>query len=206
MILEACVENISEAIKAESLGAGRIELCDNLHVGGTTPSSGTIRMAKHHLNIPIMVLIRPRGGNFVYTPVEIEVMKKDIELCKEIGVHGVALGALKADGTIDLELTKELIALAKPLQITFHKAIDETNDIIREFKKLQDLGIDNVLTSGGKETAIVGVDVINSMAQLSKAKLNIIAAGKITKSNLTSHIEQINAKEFHGKSIVGDLG
>jgi copper homeostasis protein len=205
MILEACVENISEALKAESLGAGRIELCDNLHVGGTTPSSGTIRMAKHHLSIPIIVLIRPRGGNFVYSPVEVEVMKKDIEVCKQIGVFGVAIGALKNDHSIDIELVKELIALARPLQITFHKAIDETGDILREFKKLQGLGIDSVLTSGGKETALVGEEVINSMVRLSKDKLNIIAAGKITKSNLTPHIERIQAKEFHGKFIVGDL-
>lgn len=205
MVIEACVESISEAIKAESLGATRIELCDNLLVGGTTPSAGTIKIAKHYLSIPIMVLIRPRGGNFVYSPVEIEVMKHDIELCKTIGVHGVVMGALTADGHIDIELMKQLINLARPMRITFHKAIDETFKIMEEFRKLMALGVDYVLTSGGKHTALDGSEIINKMVQLASDKLTVIAAGKITKSNLTEHIEAIGTKEFHGQSIVGNL-
>lgn len=205
MVIEACVESISEAIKAESLGATRIELCDNLSVGGTTPSAGTIKIAKHYLSIPVMVLIRPRGGNFVYSPVEIEVMKHDIELCKNIGVYGVVMGALTADGHIDIELMKQLIDLARPMSITFHKAIDETFKIMEEFKKLKMLGVDYILTSGGRDTALEGKEIINKMASLSDGNLTIIAAGKITKSNLTEHIEAIHTKEFHGQLIVGNL-
>ncbi len=205
MVIEACVENISEAIKAESLGATRIELCDNLLVGGTTPSSGTIKIAKHYLSIPVMVLIRPRAGNFVYSPVEIEVMKHDIELCKNIGVHGIVIGALTADGHIDIELMKQLIEQARPLRITFHKAIDETFKIMEEFKKLMPLGVDYVLTSGGRDTAMDGLEVINKMVTLAGEKVTVIAAGKITKSNLTEHIETFRTKEFHGKLIVGNL-
>jgi copper homeostasis protein len=205
MVIEACVENINEAIKAESLGATRIELCDNLLVGGTTPSAGTIKIAKHYLSIPVMVLIRPRAGNFVYSPVEIEVMKHDIELCKNIGVHGVVMGALTASGRIDIELMKQLIDLARPMRITFHKAIDETFKIMEEFKKLMSLGVDYVLTSGGRDTAMDGLEVINKMVTLAGEKLTVIAAGKITKSNLTEHIEKIRTKEFHGKLIVGNL-
>lgn len=205
MIIEACVENIGEAIKAESLGATRIELCDNLHAGGTTPSAGSIKMAKHYLSIPIMVLIRPRAGNFVYSPVEIEVMKHDIELCKTIGVHGVVIGALTNHGRIDLELMKQFIELARPMRITFHKAIDVTKNILKEYKKLQDLGVDYVLTSGGKETAMEGAENINKMVSLAQGKLTVIAAGKITKQSLTSHIEVLQANEFHGQMIVGDL-
>lgn len=206
MILEACVENISEAIRAETQGANRIELCDNLFVGGTTPSAGTIEIAKSHLSIPIMVLIRPRGGDFVYSPEEIEVMKKDIEICKKIGVKGIVIGALKEDKTIDMDLMLELIQLAKPLEITFHKAIDETLDIIAEFKKLLLLDVDRVLTSGGYETAIEGHEVINELIALSNDKLKVLAAGKIMNSNLKEIQDSINAQEFHGKLIVGPLG
>ena len=205
MIIEACVENISEALKAESLGASRIELCDNLLVGGTTPSAGTIKIAKHYLSIPIMVLIRSRSGNFVYSPGEIEVMKHDIELSKNIGVHGVVMGALTADGHIDIELMRQMINLARPMRITFHKAIDETFKIMGEFKKLIPLGVDYVLTSGGKETAMEGKETINKMVEIAQGKLTVIAAGKITKSNLTEHIEAIGTKEFHGQLIVGNL-
>jgi copper homeostasis protein len=97
MILEACVENLSEALKAESRGANRIELCDNLYVGGTTPSAGTIQMAIKALNIPVMVLIRPRSGNFVYSDLEVNIMKHDIQVCKQTGVQGIVIGALKTD-------------------------------------------------------------------------------------------------------------
>ena len=205
MIREACVGNINEAIRAEALGADRIELCENLGVGGTTPSAGTIQLAKQHLQIPIMVLIRPRGGDFVYSSVETEVMKKDIELCKAFGVHGVVIGALNADHTIDIELTSELVRLAQPLKITFHKAMDETNSILREFEKLCELGIHRVLTSGGKGTALEGLEIINEMIRISNNRMKILAAGKITSSNLSEHHQLIRTDEFHGKLIVGNL-
>ncbi len=205
MILEACVENINEAIRAEAQGAHRIELCDYLAVGGTTPSAGTIQIAKHILTIPIMVLIRPRSGNFVYSNEEIEVIKKDIEFCKQIGVHGVVLGFLNKNNNIDIELTKELIQLARPLEVTFHKAIDETDNIIREFGKLTLLGVDRVLTSGGKESAIEGAEILNKMVTISEGKTKILAAGRITKSNLEQHKQIIQTDEFHGQLIVGDL-
>jgi len=205
MILEACVENIREARKAETLGADRIELCDNLIVGGTTPSAGTIQVAKELLKIPIMVLIRPRGGNFVYSTEEVEVMKYDIELCKKIGVQGVVLGVLKENNSIDIELTKILVKIAHPMEVTFHKAIDETSNIIQEFEKLSKLRIYRVLTSGGKDTAFEGYSTINKMIRIGRNNIKILAAGKITKSNLTQHKELIHTDEFHGKLIVGNL-
>jgi len=205
MVKEACVGNINEALKAEQLGADRIELCENLEVGGTTPSAGTIIIAKKMLQIPIMVLIRPRGGNFLYSPHEIEVMKQDIELCKKIGVQGVVIGALHADKSINIELLNALVKLAKPMEITFHKAIDETTNIQAEFSKLLKVDVDRVLTSGGKETALEGRIIINELARISNGKIKIIAAGKILKTNLSRHQELIHADEFHGKKIVGDL-
>jgi len=205
MIKEACVENINEALKAEQFGADRIELCENLEVGGTTPSAGTIVIAKKMLKIPIMVLIRPRGGNFLYSPHEIEVMKQDIEICKKIGVQGVVIGALHADKSINIELLNALVKLAKPMEATFHKAIDETVNIQAEFSKLLKVDVDRVLTSGGKETALEGQAMINNLIGISNGKIKIIAAGKILKTNLSRHQELIHTDEFHGKKIVGDL-
>ena len=203
MVLEACVENIGEALKAQSLGAHRIELCDYLSVGGTTPSAGTIQIAKRYLSIPIMVLIRPRDGDFVYTPEEVEVMKSDIEFCKKVGVEGIVIGALRSDTTIDTELMADLIEMARPMQITFHKAIDETNNILHEYEKLKNLDIHRVLTSGGKLTAKEGYHTINEMIKIGGPK--ILVAGNITKSNLMEHSELIPTDEFHGKLIVGNL-
>ncbi len=205
MILEACVENLNEALKAESRGANRIELCDNLYVGGTTPSAGTILMAHKALKIPVMVLIRPRSGNFVYSDLEISIIKHDIEVCKHIGVEGIVIGALHHDFTINVELMKEFIRIARPMQVTFHKAIDETPNIIEEFEKLIRLGVDHVLTSGGHGNAREGSEVINEMVRISDGKVKILAAGKITETTLNEHIEGINTDEFHGKLIVGDL-
>jgi copper homeostasis protein len=205
MVLEACVGNIGHAIRAENLGANRIELCENLSVGGTTPSAGTIKAAKKYLNIPVMVLIRPRGGNFVYSAEEIEVMKYDIELCKELGVDGVVIGALNPDHSINIDLTKLLIELARPMKITFHKAIDETPDPLGELRKLIPLELDHVLTSGGHENVKKGLKTLNEMCEIANGQMKILAAGNITKANLQKYQSLIHTDEFHGRLIVGPL-
>ena len=205
MIIEACVENINEAIRAEAQGAHRVEMCENLIIGGTTPSAGTIAIAKKVLNIPIMVLIRPRGGDFVYSDLEVEIMKHDIQVCKQIGIDGVVLGTLTEENTINTELLNELVNLAKPLDVTFHKAIDETIDIVGEFKRLLAYQIDRILTSGGAESVYEGQQTINEMTRLSDGKIKIIAAGKIHQSDLSNLQKIIKTNEFHGKKIVGDL-
>ena len=205
MIIEACVENINEAIRAEAQGAHRVEICENLIIGGTTPSAGTIAIAKKVLNIPIMVLIRPRGGDFVYSDLEVEIMKHDIQVCKQIGIDGVVLGTLTEENTINTKLLNELVNLAKPLDITFHKAIDETIDIVGEFKRLLAYQIDRILTSGGAESVYEGQQTINEMTRLSDGKIKIIAAGKIHQSDLSNLQKIIKTNEFHGKKIVGDL-
>lgn len=205
MVIEACVENINEAMRAEALGADRIELCENLKVGGTTPSAGTIAIAKKTLNIPIMVLVRPRGGNFIYSKNEIDVIKHDINVCKEIGVQGVVIGTLTREHAIDLELIRELTALARPLEVTFHKAIDKTFNILEEFTKLLTTDVDRVLTSGGSKTAFDGRDIINEMVKLADGKVKVISAGKIYHSDLPELRKLIHGEEFHGKKIVGNL-
>ncbi len=205
MIKEACVESFYEAKKAEILGADRIELCENLHVDGTTPSLGTILTCKNYLKIPIMVMVRPRGGDFVYSDEELEIMRHDINICKKIGVHGIVLGLLNKQGFIDLENTEKLVALARPLNITFHKAIDISFDIFEAFKSLSGIGIDRILTSGRASSAEEGKEIINELIHKSRGKIKVMAAGNITKDNLNAVSQIIKTDEFHGRRIVGSL-
>ncbi|WP_338949073.1 copper homeostasis protein CutC [Fusobacterium nucleatum] len=202
MIKEACVESFEKALEAQNNGADRIELCENLSVGGTTPSYGTVKICLEKLNIPIFPMIRARGGNFVYSKDEIEIMKEDIKIFKELGVKGIVLGCLTSDNKIDLELTKTLVNLAYPMEITFHKAIDEISNPLDYIDDLVDIGIKRILTSGGKATALEGKDLINDMIKKSNGRLKIVVAGKVTKENLNELSNLISADEFHGKLIV----
>lgn len=202
MIKEACVESFEKALEAQNNGADRIELCENLSVGGTTPSYGTVKICLEKLNIPIFPMIRARGGNFVYSKDEIEIMKEDIKVFKDLGVKGLVLGCLTSDNKIDLELTKTLVNLAYPMEITFHKAIDEISNPLDYIDDLVDIGIKRILTSGGKATALEGKDLINEMIKKSNGRLKIVVAGKVTKENLNELSNLISADEFHGKLIV----
>ena len=202
MIKEACVESFEKALEAQSNGANRIELCENLAVGGTTPSYGTVKVCLEKLDIPIFPMIRARGGSFVYSKDEIEIMKEDIKIFKELGVKGVVLGCLTSDNKIDLELTKKLVNLAYPMEVTFHKAIDEIQNPLDYIDNLINIGIKRILTSGGKVTALEGKDLINEMIKKSNGRLKIVVAGKVTKENLNELSNLISANEFHGKLIV----
>lgn len=202
MIREKCIGSFLEAIEAQELGAERVELCDNLTEGGTTPSYGTIKMVVEKLNIPTFVIIRPRGGDFYYTPEEIEIMKEDIKVCKNIGVKGVVIGALNRDNTINYEAIQDMITLAKPMSVTFHKAIDELKDPISEVKKLAKIGVNRILTSGTKETALEGKEILKKMIKEAGDEIIIIVAGKVTKENLDEISTLIPTKEYHGKKIV----
>lgn len=202
MVREVCVEGYLEAINGEKNGAERIELCDNLEVGGTTPSYGTIKKTLESVKIPVFVIIRPRGGDFCYSNEEIEIMKEDILICKNLNVSGVVLGVLDKYNNINYSATKELTTLAKPMSVTFHKAIDEVENPVLEVRKLADIGVDRILTSGTKTTAIDGKDIINEMIIQSKNKIKIVVAGKVTKENLETVKKLIPNEEYHGKKIV----
>ena len=202
MIKEACVESFEKALEAQNNGANRIELCENLIVGGTTPSYGTVKICLEKLNISIFPMIRARGGNFIYSKDEMEIMKEDIKVFKELGVKGVVLGCLTSDNKIDLELTKELVDLAYPMEVTFHKAIDEISNPLDYIEDLVNIGIKRILTSGGKATALEGKDLINEMIKKSNKRLKVVVAGKVTKENLNELSNLICANEFHGKLIV----
>ncbi len=202
MIREKCIGSFLEAIEAQELGAERVELCDNLTEGGTTPSYGTIKIVVEKLNIPTFVIIRPRGGDFYYTPEEIEIMKEDIKVCKNLGVKGVVIGALNRDNTINYEAIQDMITLAKPMSVTFHKAIDELKDPVSEVKKLAKIGVNRILTSGTKETALEGKEILKKMIKEAGDEIIIIVAGKVTKENLDKISTLIPTKEYHGKKIV----
>ncbi|MBN1791487.1 MAG: copper homeostasis protein CutC [Bacteroidales bacterium] len=206
LIKEACVEGFTQALRAQELGADRIELCENLFVGGTTPSAGTIHACKKYLNIPVMVMIRPRGGNFVYRPVEMEIMARDIKTCKALGADGIAIGLLNPAGEVDMAALLHLVKLAGNMQITFHKALDEAYDIRKEFIRLRDSGlVHRVLSSGGAPTALEGAETLTEMIGKSQGKIIVITAGKVTHANLPVLQRLIPAEEFHGKKIAGNL-
>ena len=206
MILkEIPVGSVEEAIKAAHLGADRIELCENLEVGGTTPSFGTIEICRKKIELPIMVMIRPRGGNFVYSDTELEVMREDIKTCKNIGVDGVVFGVLDEEGNVNYEVMESLTRLASPLEVTMHKAIDECNDPFGSIHRLHQLGVDNILTSGQAETALEGKDNLLRIMEIAREKVEIIIAGKVSSENLPLVSKLLPAKVFHGRAIVGSL-
>lgn len=202
---EACVGSYIEGKRAEALGANRIELCDNLSQGGTTPSYGTILQCKNDMKIDINVIIRPRGGNFVYSEEELNIMKNDIKLCKKIGITGVVFGFLNEDNTLDFETTKEFVQLAKPLSITFHMAFDDIEDKFDAIDKIASLGIDRILTKGGEVNAFKNKDSLKKLVEYAGERIIILPGGGVTKDNFLELKKYTNAKEFHGSKIVGNL-
>lgn len=206
MIKEACVENFEEALLAEKLGANRIELCSDLANDGLTPSEELMQKACSGLNIPVMIMTRPRAGNFVYSNDEVAQIKSDIYKAKKAGASGIVLGLLTADNKIDEKNTRLLAEFAQPLPVTFHKAIDELEDPVEGVKELLKIeNIKRILTSGGKPTAMEGQEVIRKMIQTAADKIIILVAGKVLDSNIDAVKEKTGATELHGRRIVGDL-
>lgn len=194
--------DVASAIAAQSGGADRVELCDNLAVGGTTPSAGTIALSCRRLNIPVHVLIRPRAGNFIFSEPEIAVMRHDIEVAKALGAAGVVLGVLNPEAAIDRELAAALIALARPLHVTFHKAFDQTHEPMEALDILIELGVERVLTSGGRPTAFEGIETLTNLVERASDKIAVMAGGRLGTSNLEAVIRQCRVSEVHLGSAV----
>jgi copper homeostasis protein len=195
--IEVCVSDVESAIAAEVGGADRVELCDNLAVGGTTASAGTIAEVCRWLSIPVHVFIRPRGGDFVYSERELAVMRHDIEAAKALGAAGVVLGVLTAKSTVDRDITMVLVEAARPLSVTFHRAIDQTPEPREAVDALVALGVERVLTSGGCTTALEGASTIAGLVKHAQERISIMAGGRINTDNLEAIVRQTAASEIH---------
>lgn len=205
ILKEACVGSYIEAKKAEDLGADRIELCDNLNEGGTTPSLGTIKIAKETISVPIFPIIRPRGGNFIFSEEEIKIMERDIELCKSLNIDGVVIGALTSNNEIDEDVIIRLIEKAKGMNITFHMAFDLIENRKAAIDKLIQLGVNRILTKGGNKSAMNNLDILRETVEYAGNRINILAGGGITKDNYKYIVDKTCVKEVHGTKIVGKL-
>jgi copper homeostasis protein len=204
LLVEVCVDSVEGAMAAQAGGGRRVELCDNLFEGGTTPSAGTIALTRRQLTIALNVIIRPRGGDFCYSALEYEVMRHDIEEAKRLGADGVVIGILNPDGTVDRSRTKALIELARPLSVTFHRAFDVTRDPFEALETLIDLGVDRVLTSGQERSVLEGLETITALVQRAGERIIIMPGGGISERNVKRIIAQSGVKEIHvsGRSAV----
>lgn len=196
-LLEVCAGSLQSALNAAKGGAHRIELCDNLSEGGTTPSPGIILRVKELLDIPVFVLIRPRSGDFLYSSDEFVAMKEDILFCKEHRVQGVVFGILTAEGNVDIDRTAELVKLARPMQVTFHRAFDMASDPYAALESIIGLGCERILTSGQAATAMEGSDRISSLITKAGNRITIMPGGGINEHNVVELIQKTGAIEFH---------
>lgn len=200
-LLEICCDHLGSAIAAQTGGADRIELCAALSTDGLSPSAGLLKSVKKQLHIPVFVLIRPRPGNFVYNDLELEEMLFDIHQCKALGAAGIVSGALLASQEIDLDVTAKLVAAARPLPFTFHKAFDLIPNALEGLDQLMSLGVDRVLTSGQAANAIAGKTVLEKLAKRGKGKIEILCGGGIRDHNLADLLGS-NLKEFHSSALL----
>lgn len=201
MILEICASNYQSAINAQAAGAHRIELCSELAVGGVTPSYGLIKQVMENLTIPVFVLIRPRSGDFIYSDAEFEIMKQDIQICKDLGCQGIVSGVLNSDNTVDKERTQELIELSKPLPFTFHRGFDRTPNPFDALKVLMELKVDRILTSGQATSAEKGILVLNQLKELADDVLTILPGSGINPNNVLI-FKGAGFKEAHCSAVL----
>lgn len=194
---EVCLDSVESAIEAQAGGADRVELCDNLFEGGTTPSAGAIKIAREKLTIGLHVIIRPRGGDFCYSDVELEVMKQDIITARELGADGVVIGMLTPDGQVDIKRCKVLVEAAGNLNVTFHRAFDMARDPYEALEAIIDLGCSRILTSGQEATVYEGMDLLNALVKKAGNRIIIMPGNGISERNLDKIMKGIGASEYH---------
>ena len=198
--MEVCANSVSSALAAQHGGAIRVELCDNLMEGGTTPSYAQIKLAKELLTIKVYPIIRPRAGDFLYSDLEFNLMKIDISICKSLNCDGVVFGILQADGNIDKERCAELIAMAKPMKIGFHRAFDCCGDMEQALEDIIALGCERILTSGGASNALEGAEKIATLIKLAAGRISIMPGAGIREQNVAEIINITGATEFHASA------
>ena len=195
--LEVIGFTIESCLIAQAAGAHRIELCDNPSEGGTTPSYGFIKAAREKLTIELYPIIRPRGGDFLYSDTEFEIMKADVQICKNIGCNGVVIGILLADGTVDKERCKQLIDSAYPMGVTFHRAFDRTADPFKALEDIISIGCERILTSGQKPSVNEGVQLLIDLVQQANERIIIMPGSGVRAENIVALANKTNALEFH---------
>ncbi len=204
--LEICAGCIDSVIAAYEGGADRVELCDNLIEGGTTPSFGMIKKACEVKELEVYVIIRPRGGDFLYTEQEFDIIKDDIKICHELGVKGVVIGLLTEDGEVDVARTRELVELARPMSVTFHRAFDMTKDPYKSLEHVIETGCDRILTSGHYQTAFEGREDLKLLVKKANDRISIMPGSGVNQSNLIDIARFTGAKEFHMSARVMQHG
>lgn len=198
--IEVCVNSVESAVNAQMGGASRIELCSNLMEGGTTASAGTILAVRSKLICEMNVLIRPRGGDFLYNNTELETIMNDIAFAKKAGADGIVFGFLTEDGKIDVTLLKEMITLSRPLNVTFHRAFDMCDEPFEALEQLIKLRVDRILASGQKQSAIEGASLLKQLVQKAGSQIIIMPGGGIRPNNIEKLIKKTGAREFHVSS------
>lgn len=195
---EVCANGVESCLAAQAGGADRVELCAGIPEGGTTPSYGEIMVARRVLTTTrLHVIIRPRGGDFLYTPLELERMEADIEVARQLGADGVVIGCLHEDGTIDMEANRRLVEKAQGMSLTFHRAFDRCRDPFEALEQLIDLGFDRILTSGQQPKAIEGASLLQKLHQQAAGRIILLAGCGVNEQNIRSLYEQTDIKEYH---------
>lgn len=198
--IEVCAESVESALTAQRHGAARIEFCDNMAEGGTTPSAGNIRTLRSMLSIELFPIVRPRGGDFVYTGAELEAMRTDVAFCGETGCDGVVVGILDPDGRVDAGRCGELARIAKSfgMGIAFHRAFDISRNLAESLETIIDLGFDRVLTSGGRATAEEGIDIIKGLNEQAAGRITVMPGSGVTPENAAKILTATGCREIHG--------
>lgn len=199
-LLEIAANSVGSALAAQAGGAGRVELCGSLDEGGTTPSYGVLALVRERLRIPLFVLIRPRTGDFLYEDFELEAMRRDVQMCRELGCDGIVIGALNAEGAVDVASCRELIATAGSMSVTFHRAFDVARDQEQALKDIISLGCERVLTSGMRPSALEGADMISAFVRQAGNQLRVVAGAGVNADNLPELIKRTGAREFHASA------
>jgi len=197
VLVEACIDSVASALAAERGGAGRVELCGALHDAGTTPSAGMIAAVKARVRLPVFVIVRPRGGGFVYSADEIDVMRRDVDAARRLGADGIVTGALCADGTVDAAATRALVDAAEGLPVTFHRAFDLVAERAGALEALAACGVARVLTSGGASTAIEGADAIAALVAQSAGRVTVVAGGGVREAHAAELVRRSGVCEVH---------
>lgn len=196
--VEICCNSVESARNAKAAGAKRIELCDNLEVGGLTPPENAIEECVKELKLCTHVLVRPRAGDFCYSQSEYEQIKRQVEMCSRCGAHAVVVGFLHEDGTIDVERTREIVRIAAPMQVTFHRAFDECTEPLASLEKIIECGCHRILTSGCAASAETGIPMLHQLVEKAAGRIVILAGAGVTPQNAAEIITKTNVSEIHG--------